>query len=236
MIQYGFIAWFLERFFYSLGFITSGWFLGIRIHTTEETGVRRRALRVDTFIAGCVLIETALVLALPVVRAAPKWLVLLIVIFSVWRLADIIQCHTNMLIFDHLRRATGRRTASVTRNLINSFIGYIEIIMLFSVLYGLRLHELSGAGSAYNALYFSVISQLTIGYGDIHPIHVAKALAMAQGLVGFFYGLLILGKIVSLIPTMYGRAESPNNGTQEPQQAESTASVKATPSASSTVR
>lgn len=208
MIKYGFIAKILERLFYWVGCGTSGWIIGVRIHTTEEHDVMKRARRVDALITSCFLTGFALVLALPVLPRFPWIIRALIVFLVIWRLVDIIQCHTNMLIFDHLRKQTGLRTASVTRNLVNSFIGYIEILFIFAVLYGLNLSNLIGAVSAYDGIYFSVISQLTIGYGDIHPTQMVKGLAMAQGVIGFFYGLMILGKIVSLMPVMYGRTES----------------------------
>jgi hypothetical protein len=60
--------------------------------------------------------------------------------------------------------------------------------------------NLAGATERFDALYFSMITQLTIGYGDIRPLHAARWIASLQGLVGFGFTLLIIGRFVSLIP------------------------------------
>lgn len=53
--------------------------------------------------------------------------------------------------------------------------------------------------SPLNALYFSVITSATIGYGDITPkSDFAKAIVCIQTVLSFFYTIAIVSKIVNL--------------------------------------
>jgi voltage-gated potassium channel Kch len=62
------------------------------------------------------------------------------------------------------------------------------------------LSKLAGAESWMDAIYFSVVTQLTIGYGDIRPLGEARFVAAMQGLIAVAFTILILGRIVSVLP------------------------------------
>jgi len=60
----------------------------------------------------------------------------------------------------------------------------------------------SGVGAILNgldALYFSIITLCTIGYGDITPAsEVARMLAMMEGITGLFYMAVLISRLVSM--------------------------------------
>lgn len=49
----------------------------------------------------------------------------------------------------------------------------------------------------FNALYFSIITSTTIGYGDIVPLGLAKVFAAIQGISSFFLMTIFVAKLVS---------------------------------------
>lgn len=55
----------------------------------------------------------------------------------------------------------------------------------------------SGLAGIEDLLYFSFITILSVGYGDITPVtEIAKKAAMFFGLVGYFYGVVVIGIII----------------------------------------
>ena len=84
-------------------------------------------------------------------------------------------------------------------------VGFFVVGVIFSLLYFCvdlifcnklfesKFYLVENSERALNYLYFSFISQLTIGFGDIFPIHpIGKSLSMIQGVIGaVFMGGLI---------------------------------------------
>ena len=53
--------------------------------------------------------------------------------------------------------------------------------------------------SGFNALYFSLITMSTVGYGDIVPVSpVARMLAMTQAMTGTIYMAVLISRLVAL--------------------------------------
>lgn len=51
-------------------------------------------------------------------------------------------------------------------------------------------------------LYFSLITMLSVGYGDIAPVHVwARSLATLEAFTGFVFGTIVLARLMSLYLT-----------------------------------
>jgi hypothetical protein len=133
----------------------------------------------------------------------PFYNICILRIVAFLRIADIVQAVGNVGIFDQLsapENAEGNKVQQVEniiRSLILFLINFIELIFWFGLLY-LSMH-LKAAESLhwYDAFYFSLITQLTIGYGDVQPLGAAKIIAGVQGIVGWALTLLVLGRFVS---------------------------------------
>lgn len=97
------------------------------------------------------------------------------------------------------QRVVGIETISV------AFSGFILLSVVSSILFMLlgRYVENAFGGVAYDGdsfpdfLYFSFVTLLTIGYGDIVPtVDISKKLVMLVGLVGNFYSVFVTGIII----------------------------------------
>jgi hypothetical protein len=208
------VTWFVERMFFWAEFVSPGILyiptrnlLHSRLDKLNEPAresymienMRHRSNAVDYYILSCIAVQLVLLFLLEEIDA--YWVVLVIRVFVVVRIVDIAQANINMNIFDRLRYdESSHITVSVTRNLVLAALTFAELILSFGLLYATMPWNLAGAAGRFDALYFSMITQLTIGYGDIRPIHAARLLASLQGLVGFGFSLLIIGRFVSLIP------------------------------------
>jgi voltage-gated potassium channel len=83
-----------------------------------------------------------------------------------------------------------------------AFSGFILLGTVFSLIY-----ITMGADGAFKGpagtvpssdyLYFSFVSLLTIGYGDITPVNeIAKKVIILQGLIGHFYTVFVVGIVI----------------------------------------
>lgn len=77
--------------------------------------------------------------------------------------------NTRQLSKVHLRGEENLGVTCVSRSLTLSVLNYFEIIFCFTTLYVVAGGPLLPAGSWADALYFSIVTQLTVGYGDIRP-------------------------------------------------------------------
>ena len=63
------------------------------------------------------------------------------------------------------------------------------------------------------ALYFSIVTFTTLGYGDFRPVGVARAVACVQALTGYFVLALIASSAADLVRSMgQKRAEQRDDG------------------------
>jgi hypothetical protein len=81
--------------------------------------------------------------------------------------------------------------------LVLAAINYVELMLWFGLIYSLNYQLLHGAGRPATAFYFSVITQLTIGYGDVFPTGWLRIIAALQGLIGALFVIVVLGRAVS---------------------------------------
>ena len=212
--EYGFITRSVAGFFRLLQKVSiSQLFISNRVdafnrsdfqhQTAEKRKIEaiRRAKRVDLFICSCIGFEI-----LGVIIGGTsfghtiivRWLLEIVVIL---RLIDIVQVNINLSLFDVLR--TGKDyhyMASVVRSIINVMINYFEIILCYGIVYGFCEPHLDKAKNWLDAFYFSAITQVTVGFGEMMPRGVLRWVTVSQFLLGYFFTALIIGRFISLLP------------------------------------
>ncbi|HLR61415.1 MAG TPA: ion channel [Lentibacillus sp.] len=85
---------------------------------------------------------------------------------------------------------------------------YLIVIFGFGLIYfvlsmnhillveGGELREVSVVGSLIHSFYFSGVTLLTIGYGDITPIGIGRLIALVQALIGYVLPTAFVLKLV----------------------------------------
>jgi hypothetical protein len=93
------------------------------------------------------------------------------------------------------------------RLVLMSIHNYIEVLLWFAAIYAAfsdQFHIVNGDISLNNivgALYFSVVTMTTLGYGDITPLDwVGAALVGLQVVIGVFLTLIVLARVLALMP------------------------------------
>jgi len=68
------------------------------------------------------------------------------------------------------------------------------------VIYALNYHSLYGAGRPITAFYFTIITQLTIGYGDVYPTGWLRVVAAVQGLTAAVFVISVFARAIAALP------------------------------------
>jgi hypothetical protein len=117
-----------------------------------------------------------------------------------WPLAVPIYVLVGLRVPEILIRAADvdvKKVICLVRTLVLAVINYVELMLLFGLVYALNCQLLHGAGQPATAFYFSVITQLTIGYGDVYATGWLRIIAVVQGLIGALFVIVVLGRAVS---------------------------------------
>ena len=117
--------------------------------------------------------------------------------YLVWRIFNAIRGLYGPDSVDYLRRTP------IWRVLLDVIAAYGLAIFCFSVLYVYLVRRNQGAFSEVlklsNAIYFSIVTMTTTGYGDISPKSGwARFLVSIQILFGFFYSVLFFSIFAGL--------------------------------------
>ncbi|WP_409204834.1 potassium channel family protein [Flavobacterium sp.] len=85
------------------------------------------------------------------------------------------------------------RPRSYKRSMLLLFFNYMEIVLAFAVLYSCGNYLNKEFTHWFDAVYFSIITSSSIGYGDFYPITVfGKFLVSMQALLFLFFVVLFL--------------------------------------------
>lgn len=201
-----FIVRFWARVFGFLGSVSLFW-LFTRIRCLRENYV---------FVEIWVLSWGAAALGslLAVAVASNRALLFILTIIGGLRVAEIVIYHINVLLFDEWRCKQKPSEApyavrSYRRSVILLIHNYLEILVWFATFYiraaigfhsepdGLSLDTVVGA------LYHSVVTMTTLGYGDIYPKTgewVAAFLTVSQTIIGVFLAVVVLARVIGLVP------------------------------------
>lgn len=219
--KYSVIAYGIERFFRSLQFMPFQCFISNRPDiqrldsfvdpSKRENTTKTRSHRVDLYIFIWFMVELMAVVTLCLVGWRPTYLILVVRILGALRIIDIIQVNVNIVLFDRLRIEKDYYMASLVRTIVLTMLNYFQMLVWFGLIYCTILNDLKNANDWTDAFYFSIITQLTIGYGDIAPLRSAKLIAVGQGIIGFFFMVLILARFITILPkvkTLLGDEEA----------------------------
>ena len=144
----------------------------------------------------------------PGLSPALRWLLF---VAAGLRVVDITQVVVNVGIFDQLGFAGrgGRQQAveDVTRSLVLLVWNYCELMVWFGLAYiplDILRQSTFQQSTLWSRFYFSAVTQLTIGYGDLAPVGWAKAIAAAQGTLGWMLTVIIVARFVASLPPIRG--------------------------------
>jgi hypothetical protein len=92
------------------------------------------------------------------------------------------------------------------RLLLIGLMHYAELSLWFAVVYRhchsyfLQCGDVLSLSDPWGALYFSVVTMTTLGYGEIRPTQFEGArIVIAQAAMGTFMALVVLGRFISII-------------------------------------
>jgi hypothetical protein len=198
------ITFAVERLFRGLQCLSpTTWLFGTRVEGLPENPesrlavVKRRAWEVEIYMLCWLLIEScaaAFAVHSPITRTP-------IMILAGLRVLDVLQAVVNVNIFDQLRGGSGTHfVASLVRTVILALWNYLELILCFGIIYSCMLPKLKNVGSSMGAYYFSVVTQLTIGYGDVQPVDSARFVTSCQAIVGFLVAIIAIARLIAFLP------------------------------------
>lgn len=217
--DFGFIAYCFERFFRFLQFLPPWVILSNRPDIQKkftdvddlQKKTKRRALFIDLYMLFFIIIEIVFTILVSKHSLSHNWLGYVILIFAIIRIVDILQVNINMVLFDHLRlRKNEHYMASAVRTIINNLINYFELILCFGLIYTFNSSMMKDSTQWLDAFYLSISSQINISLADITPIYWNRLLVAIQGFIGFFFGLLIFARVISILPHIKSVLETDN--------------------------
>lgn len=129
-----------------------------------------------------------------------------------WMILGVIAFIVINSIIDFIRGGKFRMDLRDSRFSLELFYSLVIIFVIVIVGFGLiyfilsfqgiilvehgELRQVSILGSIIHSLYFSGVTMLTIGYGDITPIGIGRLIAVVQALIGYILPTAFVLRIV----------------------------------------
>ena len=116
----------------------------------------------------------------------PYWILVLIF----WRLAEILVYQLSIIFLDNVNRI---KTVDFNRSIVLFLVNFFEVISIYAILY----LKSGVVEKPFEALYFSIITISTTGFGDITPIdRCGRILVFSEITIGIlllvvFFGIFI---------------------------------------------
>lgn len=106
------------------------------------------------------------------------------------------------------RQQTSRNSPSLEVFFSLCFV-YCTVIIGFAIIYflcakettildNLTYNDLSVLEQLYECIYFSGVTMLTIGYGDISPVGIGRSIALIQALIGYILPTAFVLKLMQM--------------------------------------
>ena len=124
------------------------------------------------------------------------------VFLSLIRIIEVLRVNINTAVFDQLHHRPDNRVASTPRLVAIALLTYTELILCFGIVYTGNLDHVLGATAPSDAFYFSAVSQLTVGYGDLLPSSFVRPITVVQALAGFGIGIVAIARMVGSLPPL----------------------------------
>lgn len=170
----------------------------------DESFVIRRATALEWYILGWVALEGGVVAALLAGTNVPEWGRLLLYLLVGVRIVEILQKAFSVTVFARLSRRTDDSIVSAPRMVFLAFVNFAELAACFGTVYALDLARLHGADGVVAAYYFSLITQLTIGFGDIVPTGYLRLVVVLHGAVAVAFFTLVFARLMTALPELTG--------------------------------
>jgi len=164
---------------------------------------RRRARAIDLYVTVWLVAEL-LTVGISCSCQLPCTVHFLVMVFVSLRILEIVQVTVNVALFDALSGRPEELVGSRTRMLVLAGLNFLELLLCFGIIYAINYRGLVGAGQPATGFYLSVMTQLTIGYGDVYPTAWLRLVAAMQGLVGTFFLILVVARFVASLPQLRG--------------------------------
>ena len=112
----------------------------------------------------------------------------------------------------HVYRRVLQAPVITPRVIAGALAAYLMVTLTWALAYGTvevtwpgSIHVTSASGGAagvdvHTLMYFSAITIMTIGYGDVTPVApIARTMAALEGLTGIVFTTVVLGALVSTL-------------------------------------
>jgi hypothetical protein len=165
-----------------------------------------RARAVERYMVGVLIVLAILIVLMQFGSLRERWwLAGTVVVIASLKIIEVLQVTLNATVFDRYSGRPDDQVASTARMVVLAMVNFLELGASFGLIYSVFLQHLCGAHNAGDAFYFSAITQLTIGFGDIHPEGFLKPVVAAQGFAGVAFVLLVVARLVNALPQIKGR-------------------------------